>query len=299
MNNKQKLMTAAALATLVGGGLVASNQTQAQAKTRAYSWVKTKKYSNLPYHAKSTKTSAYMWNWNHTKKLHNLKNYPRTTWYLSESVKMVSGSKSGIYYQVTSGNKKTTGYVWRGYLTKGVNPAASSSSTTTTTTGSSTSGTTTTGSTGTSTTGSSNSTASAAQAIENSQMQPLLAYFSGTVEDSRLNTYANGIANMDDEGTDQEDNDMEQLQKPFTSAELSKMVTITNQNDQNEQDFTDLTAGKTTWTQYVDNSLKNANINPANYKGWSIGVGSWPKGYSGDFNGYGTYVIVLLPASTN
>ncbi|AQW21770.1 hypothetical protein PL11_007515 [Lentilactobacillus curieae] len=93
----------------------------------AYKWTKTKNYNNVPLRAK-TKGTAYMWNWNHTKKLHNLKNYPHTTWYLSKSVKMVKGHKSGIYYQVTSGNGKVSGFVHRNYLKISTNNTTKGSS---------------------------------------------------------------------------------------------------------------------------------------------------------------------------
>ncbi|MGF7437731.1 hypothetical protein [Lentilactobacillus senioris] len=99
----------------VGVGMAAQ---QPQAHAAGYKWVKTKNYKNIPWHNKSNKT-AYMYNWNHTKKLHNLKNYPHTTWYVSKSIKMVKGNKSGVFYKVTSGNKKVSGYVYRGYLVKG------------------------------------------------------------------------------------------------------------------------------------------------------------------------------------
>lgn len=89
----------------------------------AYRTVKTKTYYGADYHAKSKTKSAYMWNSNHTKKLHNLKNYPKTTWYLQKSVKLTNGKSTGIYYYVQNQNRTVSGYVWRGYLTKGANPA--------------------------------------------------------------------------------------------------------------------------------------------------------------------------------
>ncbi|WP_268912844.1 hypothetical protein [Lentilactobacillus sp. SPB1-3] len=113
MNKKiASILATGLLAT--GLGLVAQQST---AHASGYAWTKTKNYNNVPMHAKNTGT-AYMWNWNHTKKIHNLKNYPNTTWYLSKSVKMVKGNKSGIYYQITSGNGKISGYVHRNYLVK-------------------------------------------------------------------------------------------------------------------------------------------------------------------------------------
>lgn len=97
--------------------------TQLTTGQAAYRWVKTKNYNGShAYHQKNKKTSAYMWNASRTKKLHNLKNYPKTTWYLNKSVKMSNGKKSAIYYKVTSSNKKVNGYVWRGFLSSGTNP---------------------------------------------------------------------------------------------------------------------------------------------------------------------------------
>lgn len=110
------------LALLVGGLALGSGQSQVQAAT-TYKVVKTKAYNDLAYHAKDTKKSAYMWNTTHTKKLHNLKNYPKTTWYLSKSIKLQAGKKSGIYYQVINNTGKVSGIVWRSYLTKGNNPS--------------------------------------------------------------------------------------------------------------------------------------------------------------------------------
>ncbi|MDH5104844.1 hypothetical protein OQI89_03140 [Lentilactobacillus diolivorans] len=91
-----------------------------------YRWLKTKSYSpSVAYHAKMA-GSIYLWNAHHTRVLHNLKNYSRTTWYKSAAIKMNSGYKSRIYYHVTSGNGEVTGYIWRGYLSTGVNPNESS-----------------------------------------------------------------------------------------------------------------------------------------------------------------------------
>lgn len=89
-----------------------------------YHWIKTKQYSpTVPYHEKST-ASAYVWNAYHTQVKYNLARFPRTTWYKSMAVKMRAGYHSRIYYQVRSGNGRHTGYIWRGYLTPGTNPAA-------------------------------------------------------------------------------------------------------------------------------------------------------------------------------
>lgn len=105
-------------------GITAFSTTEAHASS--YTITKTKTYTNrFIYHAKSTTKNAYIWNKTHTKKLHNLKNYPNTTWVGNYSVVMKHNGKSALYFNVaanTPNNKKNvTGYVWHSYLTKGYN----------------------------------------------------------------------------------------------------------------------------------------------------------------------------------
>ncbi|GAX05723.1 hypothetical protein IWT25_01048 [Secundilactobacillus pentosiphilus] len=98
-----------------------------QASASSYTVIKTKTYTQSPvYHAKSTTKNVYLWNKSHTKKLHNLKNYPNTSWALRASVTMKHNGSNAIYYSVmsyTPTHKKTPvyGYVWHNYLTKGYN----------------------------------------------------------------------------------------------------------------------------------------------------------------------------------
>ncbi|WP_283680278.1 hypothetical protein [Lentilactobacillus sp. Marseille-Q4993] len=83
-----------------------------------------KQWTGNAYYYKNLGTTAYMYNGYHTKKLHNLKDYPRTTWFVQKSVVLQSPrGKKGVYYQVANGSSKVIGYVWRGYLKKGQNPA--------------------------------------------------------------------------------------------------------------------------------------------------------------------------------
>lgn len=100
-------------------GYINSQPTQARA---AYTWVKTKTYPDPQPFYYAGKSSAYLWNKSHTAKQHNLKNYPKTTWFVSQSIQIKHHGKTAIYYVVTSGNKRTQGLVLRGYLTKGFNP---------------------------------------------------------------------------------------------------------------------------------------------------------------------------------
>ncbi|MTV82246.1 hypothetical protein [Secundilactobacillus folii] len=121
------------LGTLALGIGFTTQQVNASA---AYRTVKTKSYASTTpaYHAKNATKSVYMWNSTLTKKLHNLKNYPKTTWYVQKSVKLTNGKKTGIFYYVKNKSNSASGYVWRSYLTKGKFAAKSGTSTTSTTT---------------------------------------------------------------------------------------------------------------------------------------------------------------------
>lgn len=56
--------------------------------------------------------NAYIWTNNHTKHLHNLKNYPHTTWYSGKGIK----KGSAIYYYIHNESNSAKGLVWSGYL---------------------------------------------------------------------------------------------------------------------------------------------------------------------------------------
>lgn len=108
---------------------VSGNTTAATANLTAtntdssYIWTKVLSRSTaVAYHAKS-KSAVYLWNATHTKRLHNLKNYPNTTWYVKNSVVMQHGNSSHVYYEVYNYGNGADGFIWRNYLTKGVNPS--------------------------------------------------------------------------------------------------------------------------------------------------------------------------------
>ncbi len=123
------------LITLIFGSLVAglgvtSRPINLQAKS-TYQLIKSKDYTSvysdkkhgvrLPFHAKSKKT-AYMWNATHTKKLHNLKNYQATTWFLAKSVVLKHHNQKRVYYYVKNTTNAIGGYVLRSDLAKGYSP---------------------------------------------------------------------------------------------------------------------------------------------------------------------------------
>jgi hypothetical protein len=123
---KKKSLLLTTLITALGVGVISVSSSGLTHASVRYYTVKTINRANLPYHA-TTQRSAYVYNVSHTRKLHDLKNYPNTTWYVSKSLLMRSSytGKRAVYYYVTSGNGRASGIVWRGYLTAGVNSGTS------------------------------------------------------------------------------------------------------------------------------------------------------------------------------
>lgn len=118
----------ATLAGILATMTVAVNTIQTKASASSYQIIKTKYYSHAPkFHAKNKTQNAYLWNKTHTKKLHNIKNYPNSIWTLTKSEIVRHNGKDAVYYYVTaaSPNKRyhtpVNGRIWRGYLTKGYN----------------------------------------------------------------------------------------------------------------------------------------------------------------------------------
>ncbi|WP_056978133.1 hypothetical protein [Lentilactobacillus senioris] len=210
----------------VGVGMAAQ---QPQAHAAGYKWVKTKNYKNIPWHNKSNKT-AYMYNWNHTKKLHNLKNYPHTTWYVSKSIKMVKGNKSGVFYKVTSGNKKVSGYVYRGYLVKGKYQAPSKNN--------------------------DDNFVSDNPYIKSSYVPVILDVFKGTKFDNNM---AKWNANYDPENPTMD---------PRTPEQRANTIDIMNVPTSDQ--IIAFKEHKITFREFLLKDLKEKGINPDNYAGYNI-----------------------------
>lgn len=70
------------------------------------------------YHNRDTK-SHYLWNQQHTRKLHNTKYFPHTTWVAQKTMLLTHGTHVARYYYVVSKNKRTAGWVWHGFLASG------------------------------------------------------------------------------------------------------------------------------------------------------------------------------------
>ncbi|GAW99891.1 hypothetical protein [Secundilactobacillus mixtipabuli] len=260
-------IVSALIAGLVVGSLgEAVLPTTGQAAT---SWkvVKTKSYSDVAYHSKTT-GNQYMWNSTHTKKIHNLKNYPRTTWYVYKEVKLQLGKKSGYYYQVTNNNGKIKGIIYHSYLTKGDNPkdAFAHSSIVKSYGG---------------------GLAGIKSVREAAKLQAdILAMFPGTI----LNTSYSKDAQND------------------LNAGVSKATPYSalNKNSAATGIFSPYnwvsTSSKTDYSKLVADTLSAQGYSAskrAKYKGYQIGIYATPHGYTSAYknwpSGYGSFGIYLVP----
>ena len=61
--------------------------------------------------------NAYIWNLNHTKRLHNLNNYKYTDWYVYSFYNKKKNGHTYKYYKVTNYNRSIVGVVYSKYLT--------------------------------------------------------------------------------------------------------------------------------------------------------------------------------------
>ncbi|UDM32244.1 hypothetical protein [Lentilactobacillus laojiaonis] len=285
---KHKLITTLALGLTVTGAGMLANQTKASASTK-YVWTKTKSYkSTTPaYHAKKQGQTAYLWNWNHTKKLHNSKNYPHTTWHVQQSVAMKHGKKTTIYYQVVSGNKKVTGYIYRGYLTKGKYQAPSNNN-------------------NNSNNNNSNNINSDkytdAYGVESYKSRDelkktILSIFSGATEDPKLTSDADeainlGLSSISEDGyiRDTWSNKYYDFIDSLDKKNDGKLISVNT--------FKALT-DDVSYKDYILGKLNVKKINPDNYKGYKIGVSAVSKtedDYDNYFgSAYGRFEILLVP----
>ncbi|GEO67431.1 hypothetical protein [Levilactobacillus spicheri] len=117
------------LGAVAGIGFTAGTTTASAKTVKSYPWNygKTSKYAwsapkddAAPLYYTNTKKNGYIWNKSFTKKLHNIKNYQYTSWYVKKSFKR----NGKVYYKVT-GNK-VSGYVWHGYVAPAISKKLSS-----------------------------------------------------------------------------------------------------------------------------------------------------------------------------
>lgn len=262
----KKIVMAAATGLVLSGLGVAAVPATAHAAT-AWKVVKTKSYSDVAYYAKTT-SNKWMWDLKHTKKIHNLKNYPRTTWYVYKRVKLQSGKKSGYYYQVINNTGKIKGLVYHGYLTKGDNPddAFAHSAVVKSYGG---------------------GLAGIKSVREAAKLQAdILALFPGTILNSSYSKDAQNDLNAG-------------VSKTATYSKLNKNASATGI-------FTPYnwtsTSSKTDYTKLATNVLNAQGYTAskrAKYKGYQIGIYAAPHGYTSDYHtwssGYGSFGIYLVP----
>lgn len=110
----KKIVTITAAALL--GGLILPATAQASRYTMADHI--TFHTGAMYYHNKNRQSHA-IWNWTHSRKLHNLKNYPHTTWVVKQTALFIHGTHRARYYYVVSKNRRTAGWVWHGFLQSG------------------------------------------------------------------------------------------------------------------------------------------------------------------------------------
>lgn len=264
---KKTILFALTLGLLVGGVATVTQTPAAQAAT-AWKWAKTKNYADVAFHAKKPGTSVYMWNLKHTAKIHNLKNYSKTTWYLSQSVVLQLGKKKGVYYLVKNYTDKVAGLVYRGYLTKGVNPKDKVANDAVV-----------------KSYGGGLQGIKSKQESENLQVD-ILALFPGTILNESLSDDARTDLNAD--------------------PEQGRNFSATNKNSKAIGIFSPYnwvkTTSKTNYTNLVKDALEDQGYtaNKRNsYKGYQIGIYATPHGYTSGYknwvSGYGSWGIYLVP----
>lgn len=273
--NKRLLGLATAIAAF---SLVGAHQSTAHAAS-GYTILKTRNHSRTPYHL-STFRSAFMYNATHTAKTHNLKNYPKTTWYVSKSILIHwrTTGKNYRYFYVTNGKGTISGIVWHGFLTRGLNPNATAA-------GSGTS-----------------STTSQQGTTTNSLSQALIGYFDGTKPNAQLQAIANKFqqyAAIEDPSkpwdTAQDFEDM--LTKDYPTLWQSTPKIKFLYEKQAQGNLAKLKAGTLSFEDYVNNAITGAegNENFHAFKGGQIGAYVCPKGS----RAYGQGVVIIQPASAS
>lgn len=95
-------------------GLFSFTKTTAQAA--GYQIVSNQAASRIEPLHNANPQSHYMWNLSHTVKLHNLKNFPNTTWTLKRVAILSHNGKKAVYFNVTDRTGQFNGWVWHGFL---------------------------------------------------------------------------------------------------------------------------------------------------------------------------------------
>lgn len=253
-----KLLVRSLLISAVTGGIISVNLISAHAST--YQVSKISRMAPTAYYAKSAK-SGYLWDKKHTKRLHNLKNYPKTTWYATGKCSMKSTKNSGVYLQVANGNGKAKGYIWTGYLKKGVNPAYPQG-------------------TLTNPFGAAMSTYN----VDNKLNKQLVSLFPGTITDNNLQLAADfSYIRMPGDNGDFYSEVLEQMIGP---SEQTSFITFNTEVKMSKSDNF-VKVQKKALAKKLSTEGKTFN----SFKGYHIGAYAYPK----HDKRYGSTKIVLLP----
>lgn len=106
---------------VAAAGMTAFSTTEAHASKMSsqYSFSAEKAgEGSVPYMVKSNVKSGYIWNYSHTKKIHNIKNYANSNWWVNSASIKKYGKKSAVYYRIRSNSGNVKGLIWSGYLTR-------------------------------------------------------------------------------------------------------------------------------------------------------------------------------------
>ncbi len=288
---KYLILFAGLIASLTGLALTIIPQTVKAAGI--YHTVQSKNAENAAFHWNGSQ-KAYLWNYNLTQKKHHLTNYPKTTWYASKVLKMTNGTKTGIFYYVADQSGNTYGYVWKGYLTKGSSSDSTQNSNKSTTNSSNKDWV-----TKKNPLGIPHPTKVELDDLKSTtisdQYDPLVTYYQDL---PIVNSFKGAAYNnkLDDAAAGYLENDFAPVTKHELGGKLKDVQYIKFSTQFTAQQIKNLTGGSLTFKQLVLNDLSKQRINLLDYKGWQIGMFSWPiyqKGSSNEDTHTGQYVIAL------
>ncbi|EEI24883.1 hypothetical protein [Lentilactobacillus hilgardii] len=115
LNKSIKTMSITLIALIIG---ILTLSIRSQAKLITLSTYHRDSWIAYGINSKTVKShNAYIWNLQHTKRLHNLNNYKNTTWYAMSAFTRTNTSKGPVYYKVSNGTN-ITGIVYGKYLSK-------------------------------------------------------------------------------------------------------------------------------------------------------------------------------------
>ena len=136
MNTLNKLTKLGLAAVATFSMMLMSNNNSASAAATKKSITKITSVNNAKYVRKSSKGATYNFvmtgtkTFKFSKATHYLKNYPHTTWTVTQKANVLKGSKKYVYYYVHNGSGSASGWILSNYLqSKSVAPTLSKAET--------------------------------------------------------------------------------------------------------------------------------------------------------------------------